>query len=272
MITARRVNLGAWLSLAYLLVLLIAAIAPSLIAPGDPLAVAPADGFAAPSLEHWFGTDESGRDTFRRVVHGTRDSLIIGVAATGVGVVLAMILGIGAALGPRWVDFGANRLIEVLFALPGVVLALLLITVLGPGVVTSTLAVGVAAAPGYARMIRAQTVTIASSGYVEADRALGRTPGQILRRRIFPNLVAPLFVIATLGVGQGVVWASALSYLGLGVSPPSPEWGAMMNAGRTYLTSSAWWLTLFPGLAIILTAVSTTALSRAIAARSRRDS
>lgn len=270
--TKSRTGLGwaGWLSAAFIALLLVCAFFPGLIAPGNPLAVDPGSGFQAPSAEHWFGTDESGRDTFTRLVHGTGDSLVIGVAATGIGLILAIILGIGSALGPRWLDFTLSRFIEVLFALPGIVLALLLITAIGPGVVTSTIAVGLATAPGYARMIRTQTVKIARSGYVEADRALGRTPGQILRRRILPNLVVPLFVIATLGIGQGVVWASSLSYLGLGVSPPSPEWGAMMNAGRTYLTSSAWWLTFFPGLAIILTAVSTTVLSRAISAASRR--
>lgn len=263
-------GVGGWLSLAFLALLLVSAVAPSLIAPGNPLAVDPGAGFQPPSWEHWFGTDESGRDTFRRVVHGTRDSLIIGVAATGIGLALAALLGVGAALGPRWLDFTLSRFIEVLFALPGIVLALLLITIVGPGVITSTIAVGLASAPGYARMIRTQTIKIVRSGYVEADRALGRTRRQILARRIAPNLVVPLFVIATLGVGQGVVWAASLSYLGLGVAPPSPEWGAMMNAGRTYLTSSAWWMTFFPGLAIILTAVSTTVLSRSIAAASRR--
>lgn len=269
---ARRQGLGwgGWASFAFLLFLLVCAAAPSLVAPGSPLEVDPGGGFQPPSFDNFFGTDESGRDTFTRVVHGTKDSLIIGVAATSIGLILALLLGVGSALGPRWADFTLNRLIEVLFALPGIVLALLLITVIGPGVITSTVAVGVASAPGYARMIRTQTVKIAGSGYVEADRALGRTRGQILRRRIFPNLAVPLFVIATLGVGQSVVWASSLSYLGLGVAPPSPEWGAMMNAGRTYLTSSAWWMTFFPGLAIILTAVSTTVLSRAISAASRR--
>lgn len=269
--TSRRgLGLGGWVALAFLALLIICSVAPSLIAPGNPLEVDPGAGFSPPSAEHWFGADESGRDIFRRVVHGASDSLIIGVAATGIGLALALVLGVGSALGPRWLDFTLNRFIEVLFALPGIVLALLLITVIGPGVATSTVAVGIASAPGYARMIRTQTVKIAGSGYVEADRALGRTRWQILRRRIMPNLVVPLFVIATLGIGQGVVWASSLSYLGLGVAPPSPEWGAMMNAGRTYLTSSAWWMTFFPGLAIILTAVSTTVLSRSIAAASRR--
>lgn len=266
----RGLGWGGWLSLVFLIFLLVCAVAPSLIAPGSPLVVDPGSGFQAPSLDHLFGTDESGRDTFTRVVHGTKDSLTIGVAATSIGLIIALLLGVGSGLGPRWADFTLNRLIEVLFALPGIVLALLLITVIGPGVITSTIAVGVASAPGYARMIRTQTVKIAQSGYVEADRVLGRSRGQILRRRIFPNLTVPLFVIATLGVGQSVVWASSLSYLGLGVAPPSPEWGAMMNAGRTYLTSSAWWMTFFPGLAIILTAVSTTVLSRAISAASRR--
>lgn len=260
---------GGWLAAAFLLFLLLATFLPGLIAPGNPLAVDPGAGFRPPSADHWFGTDESGRDIFRRVIHGTKDSLVIGVAATAVGLALGALLGIGSALGPRWMDFTLTRFMEVLFALPGIVLALLLITAIGPGVVTSTIAVGLASAPGYARMIRTQTVKIVQSGYVEADRALGRSRTQILNRRILPNLVVPLFVIATLGIGQGIVWAASLSYLGLGTVPPSPEWGAMMNAGRTYLTSSAWWMTFFPGLAIILTAVSTTVLSRAISSASR---
>jgi len=266
----RGLGLSGWVSAAFLLFLLVCAVAPGIIAPASPLAVDPSAGFHPPSLDHLFGADESGRDTFTRVVHGTRASLTIGVSATAIGLIVALLLGAGAALAPRWADFTLSRIIEVLFALPGIVLALLLITVIGPGVVTSTVAVGVASAPGYARMIRTQTVRIVRSTYVEADRALGRSPIHILRRRILPNLTVPLFVIATLGVGQSVVWASSLSYLGLGVAPPSPEWGAMMNAGRTYLTTSAWWMTLFPGLAIILTAVATTVLSRSISAAARR--
>lgn len=261
---------GAWIALAVIALIVISALAPGLLAPGDPLAVHPSEAFRPPSPAHPFGTDEVGRDTWLRVIHGAGPSLIIGISATLIGLALALVLGLAAALGPRWLDFGVNRLLEVLFALPGLVLALLLITAFGPGVVTSTIAVGLATAPGYARMIRTQTVRIARSGYVEAERVLGRSPWRVLTRRVLPNLVVPLFVIATLGVGQAVVWASSLSYLGLGVAPPAAEWGAMLNAGRTYLATSAWWLTFFPGTAIVATAVATTVLSRAIAERSRR--
>ncbi|WP_291046580.1 ABC transporter permease [Herbiconiux sp.] len=263
--------LGAaqWVAIAFLGVLLVAAVAPWLLAPGDPLAIDPAEAFVAPQWGHPFGTDESGRDIYTRVVHGAAPSLVIGVAATAIGIALALVLGLAAALGGRIVDFGVSRLLEVLFAFPGLLLALLVITVYGPGVVTSTIAVGLATAPGYARIIRAQTRSVASSPYVEAAVVLGRSRTRILGQHILPNAVVPVFVLVTLGVGQAIVWAAALSYLGLGAEPPAAEWGAMLFAGKNYL-ATAWWLTFFPGLAIVLSAAATTVLGRALQRRGPR--
>ncbi|PPF80303.1 peptide ABC transporter permease [Subtercola sp. Z020] len=251
-----------------LLFLLVAALAPQLLTATDPLAIAPASAFTPPSPGHPFGTDESGRDIFTRVVYGARSSLLIGVAATGIGLVLALVLGSLAGLGPRAVDFGVNRLLEVLFAFPGLLLALLFITIFGVGVTTSTIAVGLATAPGYARIIRSQIRSIRGSGFIEAAVVLGRSPGQIFRRSILPNVAAGLFALATLGVGQAIVWASALSFLGLGAVPPAAEWGAMLSAGRTYI-SVAWWLTFFPGLFVVLAAASATVLGRGLQRRNR---
>lgn len=255
-------------SAAVIVFLILCAVAPGLIAPADPLGINPPDAFQGPTLAHWFGTDESGRDLFTRVVHGAAPSLLIGVAATAIGIGLAAILGTAAGLGPRSLDFGTNRLLEVMFAFPGLLLALLFIVIYGPGVVTSTIAVGLATAPGYARIIRSQMLSVRGAAYVEAALVLGRTPWQRLSHTILPNVAGTLFVLVTLGVGQSVVWASSLSYLGLGAQPPTAEWGAMLSAGRTYI-SSAWWMTFYPGLFIVLSASAATVLGRALQVRTR---
>ncbi|WP_262103732.1 ABC transporter permease [Arthrobacter sp. Marseille-P9274] len=251
---------------AVALFLVFAACFPTLLAPFDPLAINPSDAFQGPSAEHWFGTDESGRDIFSRVVHGARPSLLIGAAATAIGLGLALLLGTAAGLGGRWLDFGIGRILEVLFALPGLLLALVFIAIAGPGITTSVVAVGLSTAPGYARIIRGQIVQVRSSPMVEAAVVLGRSPAQVLTRHILPNALSPVFVLGTLGLGQAVVWASSLSFLGLGAPPPAAEWGAMLAAGRTYL-GTAWWMTLFPGLAIVLAAASSTVLGRALQRR-----
>jgi peptide/nickel transport system permease protein len=246
----------------------VAAFAPGLIAPGDPLAIDPGASFLAPSFTHPLGTDESGRGLFTRIVHGAGPSLLIGVLATAIGVGLGVLLGVVGGLGPRWLDTTSTRFVEVLFAFPGLLLALLFIAIAGPGPVTSTIAVGLATAPGYARLVRTQVLRVRRSGYVEAALVLGRGWWARLLHHILPNVSATLFVLVTLGIGQSIVWASSLSYLGLGVSPPAAEWGAMLNSGRTYV-ASFWWMTFFPGLAIVLSAASTTLLGRSLQARAR---
>ncbi|RKR74609.1 ABC transporter permease [Frondihabitans australicus] len=252
-----------------LLLVVVAAVFPGLLAPRDPLAIAPADAFQPPSPAHPFGTDDSGRDLYTRVVHGAGASLLIGLAATAIGTALGLVLGIAAGAGSRVTDVAVGRLLEVLFALPGLLLALVIIAFTGPGPLPATVAVGLATAPGYARIFRTQIRRVRSSEMVEAARVLGRSPVRLLTRHVLPNALAPVVVLATLGVGQAVVWASSLSYLGLGSPPPAPEWGAMLEAGRTYL-QVAWWMTVFPGLAIVITAASTTVLGRGLTRRGRR--
>jgi len=264
----RRIGVAEGLAGAVALFLVLSAVVPQLLAPGDPLAIDPLRAFQPPALPHWFGTDESGRDLYTRVVHGTGNSLLIGVLATTIGLGLGVLLGTLAGMLGGFVDFTVNRVLEVLFAFPGLLLALLVILIYGPGVATATIAVGLSTAPGYARIIRAQLVQVRSSAFVEAATVQGLTPRRILARHILPNTLAPLLVLATLGVGQAIVWATALSYLGLGAQPPAAEWGAMLSAGRTYITS-AWWMSFFPGLFIVLTAVTATTLGRAIERRMR---
>ena len=263
-----RIGLGEALAGVFALLLVLAAVVPWLLAPADPLAIDPLSAFAPPSPSHWFGTDESGRDVFTRVVHGAGSSLLIGTVATAIGLGLGIVLGTLAGMSGKVVDFTLNRFLEVLFAFPGLLLALVVILIFGPGVATATIAVGLATAPGYARIIRAQLITVKSAAFVEAATVLGHSRSRILRRHILPNTLAPLFVLATLGLGQAIVWAAALSYLGLGAAPPAAEWGAMLSAGRIYL-NSAWWMSFFPGLVIVLTAVAATALGRSIERRMR---
>lgn len=262
---ARSFGWSGWISAAILVVALIAVCAPQLLAPGDPLAVHPADGFQPPSAAHLFGTDESGRDLFTRVVHGAAASVGIGLAATGIGIGFGAGLGFAAGLGPRWLDSSLGRVFEVLFALPTLVMALLFISVMGSGPTASILAIGLATIPGYARMLRARVRSIAASGYVEWARLDEVGPVQVFVRHIAPNSLWPLASAATLGIGQAIVWVSALGFLGLGALPPSPEWGAMLNAGRVYLTT-AWWMTVCPGLAIVLVAGALTVLGRRLGA------
>ncbi|WP_448059852.1 ABC transporter permease [Cellulomonas hominis] len=260
---ARRSTLGPTGVAAAVVVLwmVVATCWPHLLASGDPNAIDPAAAFTRPGPGHWFGTDESGRDVYTRVVHGAGRSLGIGAAATAIGIGAGLVLGFLAGLGPRWLDAAVGRVVEVLFALPTLVLALLLVAVRGAGVGASVLAVGLATTPGYARILRSRVRTVARSGYVEAARLEGQHPARVVLRTVVPNTLWPLVSVATLGIGQAVVWVSALSFLGLGALPPSPQWGAMLNAGRVYL-ESAWWLTVFPGLAITVAAAALTVLGR----------
>ena len=266
----RRIRPVEAVSVLVLAFLVLASLAPTLFTAIGPFDTSPADAFRAPSLDHLFGTDQNGRDVFARVIHGSSTSLLIGISATALGVGLAVILGLIGGLGPKPVDFVVTRFLEVMFAFPSLMLGLIFITVFGSGIVTSTIAVGLATAPGYARIIRGQVLLARNSGYAEAAVALGRSRTRIIVRHVLPNVLGPLFVLVTLGLGQTIVWASSLSFLGLGAVPPAAEWGAMLASGRAYI-ANAWWLTVFPGLFIVLSAVAATALGRSIQQRGRES-
>lgn len=265
----RRITLppvGASLALLFLAALLLAALFPELFTHVDPLAIVPRDAFQAPSWAHWLGTDQSGRDIFARTIHGARQSLLIGVAATALSMTIAISLGLLGGLGGARVDRAVGWLLEVLFAFPSLILALLFVAVFGSGVGTLIVATGLGGAPGYARMVRGQVLAVRNAGYIEAARALGHPTSRIVLRQLLPNAMRPLVVTMTMGVGQAIVWASALSFLGLGARPPAPEWGTMLSMGRDFI-ASAWWLTFFPGLFIVLTTFATTVTGRFIQQR-----
>lgn len=271
-VSRSRLPLSGWIAGGVVVLSVASALAPGIFAPHDPFAVDPATAFAPPTPEHPFGTDDSGRDVLSRTIYAARTSLTIGVVATVAGLALGTILGAlaggsrGRALAP--LRFAMDRLIEALFSFPGMLLALLLIAVQGPGTGTVIAAVALSTAPGYARMVRGGVRQTLSAGYVDAARLQGDSALRLWLRRVLPGALRPVLVLATLGVGHAVVLAAALGFLGLGSPPPAPEWGAMLNAGRPYVTKAPW-LTLFPGLAILTLGVATTVLGRALEQRGR---
>ena len=258
---SRQVPLGPLLALIFLAFLIVAALLPQLFTHADPLAIVPHDAFHPPGWAHWFGTDQSGRDIFSRVIYGTRQSLLIGLAATVLAMSIAIALGLLGGLGGARIDRGVGWLLEILFAFPSLVLALLFVAVFGSGIGPLIVATGLGGAPGYARMVRGQVLAVRNAGYIEAAVALGHSRRRIILRQLLPNAMRPLIVTLTMGVGQAIVWASALSFLGLGAPPPAPEWGTMLSMGRDFV-ANAWWLTFFPGLFIVLTTLSTTVAGR----------
>ena len=254
---------------AVLVLLTLAAAFPGLFTGVSPTATNPVGALAAPSGAHWFGTDELGRDEFARIVYGARPSLLIGLGATVLAVAGGALLGLAAALGGRVGDNVLMRLVDVLLALPQLMLALLVITVLGTGTGNTAVAVAIGLIPGYARIVRAEAQVVRGAGYVEAAVGLGLRRRGVVLRHILPNALGPLLVVATIGFGAAIITASGLSFLGLGAQPPSPEWGAMLSDGRDYL-AVGWWLGLFPGAAITLSVVSINLAGRHLQARFTR--
>ncbi|WP_369309433.1 ABC transporter permease [Providencia rettgeri] len=216
-----------------------------------------------PSTEHWFGTDQLGRDVYTRVVYGTSLSLSIGLGATLIACLGGILLGNAAVLAPRFIRTPLVRLLDIMLAFPDLLLALLVIAVLGRGPENTLLAVGIAAIAGYARLVRSQVLLVKSSGYVEHAIALGASSGRIIFRHIVPNTLRPLLILATIGVGHAVLAASALSFLGLGVTPPTAEWGALLADGRNYLDSAPW-ISLMPASVIALSVITITLMGRRI--------
>lgn len=252
---------GLYAAIAFSVLLVVAAIAPQALTAHAPTALDYGAALHGPSFAHWFGTDESGRDLYTRIVFGTRDSLLIGLGAAGLAIAVALVLGTLAALSVKPAAVIVDRFVEVMFAFPALLLALLLIAIAGPSATTEIFAVGLGTAPGYARMIRGQILSAKNSGYVEAATALGDSRWRIVRTHILPNALRPLVAVFALSIGQSIVWASSLSFLGLGIAPPSSEWGALLDAGRPFITQ-AWWLLVIPGLVIVAVALAATTIGR----------
>ncbi|MBL7630779.1 ABC transporter permease [Frankia sp. CN6] len=222
---------------------------PGATGVADPLAADPSRALEPPSAAHLLGTDQLGRDVLARVIHGARYSVLIALAATAVGIVAGVPLGLLAGLASSWLDEILTRFLDILSAFPGLLLAMVLIAFTGPGSGNLVLALGVSSVPRFARVVRAQTKVVRGQGWVEHGVTLGLPRRVVVARHVLPHAIAAVPVLATVGLGGATLGAAALSFIGLGLAPPSPEWGAMLSEGRNYLRV-AWWISVFPGLAL----------------------
>jgi peptide/nickel transport system permease protein len=241
----------AWLGLLVVGSILFLAATADLLTPYDPDLQNYARIFQPPSATYPFGTDEIGRDVYSRVVYGTRVSLQVGVVAVAIGLVAGVLVGLVAGYNGGWVDDVLMRTMDGLRAFPALVLALAISAVLGPGVINVMIAVGVVNVPTFARLTHAQTLSVRERDYIMAARVVGVGPWRMMLRHIWPNTVGPIIVQASLAAAFAILAEAALSFLGLGVRPPTASWGAMLRSGYQYL-STAPWLSLYPGAAIFL--------------------
>lgn len=223
----------------------------SLFAVTDPTRVDPINALLPPSADHLMGTDLFGRDVFSRVLHGGQLSLTIGCTAAAIAAAIGVTVGVVTGFFGGWVDTVAMRLMDVLLAFPGTLMAIVIVAVLGPNTFNLILAVGIASSPGYARLVRGLTLSLRHADYVVAAEITGVRPAAIILSHILPNLRNSVIVYATLDIATVILIAAGLGFLGLGTQPPTPEWGLMIADGRETL-QIAWWVTFFPGLAILL--------------------
>jgi peptide/nickel transport system permease protein len=252
---ARRKPLGAIAAIVIVLVALMAVLA-EVIAPYDPTTTHPRDKLQAPSAKYWLGTDELGRDVFSRIVYGARTSLIAGVAATLIGTLFGALVGMISGYAGGRTDMVIQRVADSIQALPLIVLLLVVVAALGPSLWNLIWALSIGIWPVAGRLIRGSTLSVKTESYVEAARIVGAPPPRIVLRHILPNVTAPIIVIASVTIGGAILAEAALSFLGLGVPPPTPSWGGMLAAsGRGYFERAPT-LPLFPGLAITITVLA----------------
>lgn len=238
-------------SVIVFLFLILAIFAP-LIAPYGINEQSLGERFSAPSAAHWFGTDDFGRDIFSRVVHGARISLWVGFFSVLGSVILGTLLGLIAGYGGRVLDAVISRLFDILLAFPSILLAIAIVSILGPSLQNALIAIAIINVPTFGRLVRSKVMSIKQEEYVLAAKAVGMSHRRIVLRHILPNSMVPVIVQATLAIGTAIIEAAALGFLGLGAQAPSPEWGKMLADARPYLVQAPWTL-FFPGIAIMLT-------------------
>ncbi len=252
-------GLGAGIVTALVLVALLA----PLISPYDPFAIDVEHVLEPPSLAHPCGTDLLGRDVLSRLIYGARISLEVGILAVGISLAIGVVLGAVAGYYGGWVDTVISRAIDIMLCFPTIFLILAVIAYLEPSIVNIMIVIGLTSWMGVARLVRAEFLSLKERDFVLAERALGASPWRIIFVHILPNALPPILVSATLGVGSAILVESALSFLGLGVQPPIPSWGNMLTEGKETL-EVAWWLSVFPGLAILITVLAFNLLGEAI--------
>jgi peptide/nickel transport system permease protein len=254
---------SAWISIIAVLILITIGLSGAWIAPQDPLALDTAIKYSPPGPQHWMGTDNLGRDIFSRVLAGTglalKGAAVVLIAAAITGLVIGCLAGYYGGI----LDEILMRVSDVFIAFPGLVLAMAIAAALGPSLTNAMIAIAVVWWPGYARLVRAEVLSIKQREYVTASRAIGAGDLHILTRHVIPNVIVPLLVQMTNDVGPALVTSSSLSFIGMGAQPPSPEWGSMVSQGRNYILDY-WWMSTFPGAAILVTVLAFNSLGEAI--------
>jgi peptide/nickel transport system permease protein len=242
---------GAMFGAAVVLGFVLLAVFAGWIAPQDPIATSWGAIRKAPSAEHWFGTDEIGRDVLSRVVFGTQASLLAGVVSVSISLLLGVPIGLAAGFVGGALDATVSRIVDAFLACPFLILAIALAAFLGPSLSNAMIAIGVSATPIFVRLTRAQVLNVKVEDYIEAARAVGNPPWRIALRHVLPNITAPLIVQATLAIAGAVIAEASLSFLGLGQQPPAPSWGSMLNTAKNYVDNAPW-MAVWPGIAIFL--------------------
>ena len=237
-----------------LAVLVVLSLFAPYFAPYDPIQIS-MEGRKSPNVDHIFGTDRLGRDILSRIIYGTKYSLSIGIMSVSIGLIFGTTMGVLSAYYGGLVDTIIMRFIDALLAFPGILLALVVIAVLGPGLFNVMLAVGISTVPEYARLARGKVLSVMQLEYIEAIHSIGGSNTRVILKHILPNISAPITILATLQVGNAILVGSGLSFLGMGAQPPTPEWGLMTAEGRSFM-SQAWWISTFPGIAILITVIS----------------
>jgi peptide/nickel transport system permease protein len=246
--------------------MLVCALAPGAVAPFDPTDMDTDAILRAPGTIHWLGTDNFGRDVLSLLIYGARESLLMGACAVGLGGTAGGLIGLAAGFAGRAVDMALMRLLDVWMSVPDILLAIVIAAALGASLPHTILAVGVVMIPRYARVMRAQVLTLKGRLFVEAARATGVRPVSILLRHILPHTLSPMLVMVTLGVANAILIGASLSFIGLGTIDDRPDWGFLLSQGRSYL-AVAWWFTTFPGLAITALVISVNLLGDALRTR-----
>ena len=259
-LSANYIALGA---IAVLLLFLLAALVAPLVSPYDPFLVYPYESLQPPTPAHWMGTDLLGRDIFSRIIFGARISLLVGFVSVGVSAVLGVTMGLLAGYYGGFVDNLVMRIIDTLMAFPGILLALTIVALLGPGIGNVMIAVGIGGIANFARLVRSSVLSIKEEVYIEAARSIGARDRRIMLRHILPNALPPVLVLASMSYGWALLSAAGLSFLGLGAEAPAPEWGAMLSDGRALLWDAPW-TAVFPGIAIMCVVLSTNLLGDAL--------
>ncbi|NOE27040.1 ABC transporter permease subunit [Ruegeria sp. HKCCD6157] len=257
-----REPLGA-LGLFLVLFVIFGAVFADFLTSWDPTKINPRDRFQSPSAQHLMGTDQLGRDLFARVLHGGRIALFVALVSTAVSLVIGIVLGLIAGYGPRWLDNLMILLFDAMKSFPTVMLALALVTLMGPSLTAVMVVVVLVTVPGYARIIRTQTIALKTSEYVTAAQSMGASSARILRVHILPNVIGPLVILASMDIPVVIGIEAGMSFLGLGVRPPTPSWGSILNDGFTNIRDTAW-IAIAGGLPIIITTLGFTFLGETL--------